>query len=238
VFKKLRDKFWLRAEPWHSFRYWLIPRLMRAVHCTLMCTLRIEISGTGPAWQHMKNGREGRGCGPLFVLWHDMSFLPLHLFREQNIGVMMSTSRAGKMQAAFWSLYGWPIVWGSTDKREGIQALRKVLDGLRSGQSFAFTPDGPKGPRHQAHPGAIYLASKAPTVVLPLSVAASQAWYLPTWDRYMIPKPFARIHVHIGEPLEVPQNLSKEQTAHWQEIIAERINAADEEAQRRLNAKM
>jgi lysophospholipid acyltransferase (LPLAT)-like uncharacterized protein len=199
-----------------------------------MCTLRVQVSGLATAHDLMRKGDLGQGHGPLFVLWHDHSLLPLHLFRHRNIGVMMSRSRAGQMQAALWSLYGWPIVWGSTFKREGIQALREVLRGLRSGQPFAFTPDGPKGPRHRAQPGAVYLASKAPTFVIPVAVAASRAWYLPTWDKYLIPKPFSRVHLHMGEPVEVPTGLSREDMENWQRRIEELIDAALAEAERRV----
>jgi lysophospholipid acyltransferase (LPLAT)-like uncharacterized protein len=236
VFKSLRNYFWLKAEPWHSFRYWLFPRILRIVHSVLMCTLRIRISGVASVYAFMEKGRAGEGPGPLFVLWHDHTLLPLHSFRHRNVGTMMSRSRAGQMQAALWGLYGWPAVWGSTFKREGIQALREVLRGLRGGQAFAFTPDGPKGPRHRAQPGVVYLASKAPTVVVPVAVAASRAWHLPTWDKYLIPKPFARVHLHFGEPVEIPTNLSREDTEKWQRRVEELIDAALEEAERRVKA--
>jgi lysophospholipid acyltransferase (LPLAT)-like uncharacterized protein len=199
-----------------------------------MCTLRVRMSGVAPAHELMVKGNTGDGHGPLFVLWHDHSLLPLHLFRHRNIGTMMSRSRAGQMQAALWNLYGWPTVWGSTFKREGIQALREVLRGLRGGQAFAFTPDGPKGPRHRAQPGVVYLASKAPTVVIPVAVAASRAWYLPTWDKYLIPKPFSHVHLHIGEPVEVPTDLSREDTEHWRQRIEELLDAAVQVAERRV----
>jgi lysophospholipid acyltransferase (LPLAT)-like uncharacterized protein len=198
-----------------------------------MCTLRISTSGVDRA-----DSLLGREQGVLFVTWHDLTLMPLHLFRNKNIGVMMSTSRSGKIQAAFWRLYGWPTVWGSTKKREGIKALREVLRLLRSGQSFAFTPDGPKGPRHHAHPGVIYLASNAPTVLMPLSVAVSSHWRLPTWDRYLIPKPFSRVHIHIGTPLALPTDIPREDTELWQERITAIINEASSEAERQLKAQL
>jgi lysophospholipid acyltransferase (LPLAT)-like uncharacterized protein len=32
-----------------------------------------------------------------------------------------------------------------------------------------------------------------------------------TWDRFMIPKPFARIVIAVGEPVEVPRDLSMDE---------------------------
>jgi lysophospholipid acyltransferase (LPLAT)-like uncharacterized protein len=225
-----RHYFWTTGEPWNSIRLWLVPRLLRVLHSALMCTLRISSSGVTQSSARL-NGK----MGVLFVTWHDLTFMPLHLFRHQNVGVMMSTSRSGRIQAAFWRLYGWPTVWGSTNKREGIRALREVLRSLRTGRSFAFTPDGPKGPRHYAHPGVIYLASNAPTVLMPLGVAASAYWCLPTWDKYLIPKPFARVHIHIGQPLALPADIPREEMENWQTRIAEVINSASMIAEQKIS---
>jgi hypothetical protein len=37
-------------------------------------------------------------------------------------------------------------------------------------------------------------------VIVPKSMHAARAWRLRSWDRYAIPKPFARVCVTIGEP--------------------------------------
>ena len=39
---------------------------------------------------------------------------------------------------------------------------------------------------------------------MPIACAADRAWYMNTWDNFMIPKPFAKIVIGIGEPLDVP----------------------------------
>lgn len=230
-----RDYFWSRGEPWNSLRAALIPRLLQSAHSILMLSLRLSVSGGAQLPAILDRGEDDAPeRGALFVCWHDHTFLPLHLFRHKKIGVMMSRSRAGQMQAAFWRLYGWPTVWGSTRKREGIQALREALKMLRAGQSMAFTPDGPKGPRHRAQAGVIYLASNAPSAIIPLGVAADAFWQLPTWDRYFIPRPFARVHVHLGEPLLVPPQIPRAEMAAWQERVESEINRAVQTCRERL----
>jgi len=228
---QFRDYFWTQGEPWRGLRSYLFPRLLRLIHSALMCTVRITTTGFSQFVPYLVDKPE---VGALFVLWHDHTLVPLHILRRRNIGVMMSTSRAGQMQAAFWGLYGWPAVWGSTKKREGVRALREVLTLLKGGQSFGLTPDGPKGPRHHAQPGAVFLASKAGTPIFPLTVVASDCWQLSTWDRYLIPKPFSRVHLHLGPPLRPPENLSREETEVWRLRVEVALNEAEDTARSEL----
>lgn len=230
---KLRDFFWSQDWPWRGIRSYTVPRLLRLFHAGLMATVRLSTTGVHHMRPFLQKADAG-SSGALFVLWHDHTLVPLHLFRGQNIGVMMSTSRAGRMQAAFWSLYGWRIVWGSSRKKEGITAVREVLRLVREGANCGFTPDGPKGPRHSAHGGVVYLASKAPAVVLPIAVAASDAWQLSTWDKYLIPKPFSRVHLNVGEPLHVPANLAREENEMWRVRIETALNESHRQAQKEV----
>lgn len=213
----------------------LIPRLLQSVHSVLMLSLRLTVSGGAPVAAFLNRPPDDPPeRGALFVCWHDHTLVPLHLLRRRDIGVMMSRSRAGQMQAAFWRLYGWPTIWGSTRKREGIQALREARRMLRAGQSIAFTPDGPKGPRHRAQPGVVYLASNAGSVIIPVGIAADAFWLLPTWDRYLIPRPFTRVHFHLGEPFLLPPEIPRAEMPRWQEHVESEIDRAVQTSRQRL----
>ena len=69
-----------------------------------------------------------------------------------------------------------------------------------------MTPDGPKGPRFVFKPGAIMLSQMSQRPVVPLAYAASRAWLI-AWDKFVIPWPFARIVIAVGEPRVVPRTL-------------------------------
>jgi lysophospholipid acyltransferase (LPLAT)-like uncharacterized protein len=69
----------------------------------------------------------------------------------------------------------------------------------------AMICDGPRGPAFRMKPGAPFLALHSGAFVVPASFAAEKAWIWGSWDRFQIPKPFARVHLLWGEPIP-PQN--------------------------------
>lgn len=85
-----------------------------------------------------------------------------------------------------------------------VQAGRSVLNvvrALRQGKQSFIAPDGPDGPAYVAKRGVSYLARKARAVVLPVGAWTRQALQLRRWDRYLVPLPYARIQVVVGEPI-------------------------------------
>jgi lysophospholipid acyltransferase (LPLAT)-like uncharacterized protein len=73
-----------------------------------------------------------------------------------------------------------------------------------------------------------YFARKTGVPVLPLGVAADRAWHLPTWDRYLIPKPFARVVVHCGTPVWIPDDLPDDQAC---ELVRNALDQACADAE-------
>ncbi len=230
--RTLRDLYWSSHRPWASLRTFLVPQIARALHSCLMCTLRVTTSDMMAGHHYVS--RQNDGPGALFPVWHDVMWMPLYLFQHRDIGVIVSHSRSGQMAAAVWNLYGWPIIFGSRGKREGITALRAAIDRLREGRSVGFTPDGPTGPRHHCQPGLVYLAATAPAVIMPVGVAAQRGWRLKTWDKFLIPRPFTRVHIHVGAPLEVPPEAARENVKSWQIRIDDAMNEAMRSAQNHL----
>jgi len=47
-------------------------------------------------------------------------------------------------------------------------------------------------------PGAVIAAQRTGVPIIPIRVSASRAWRLKSWDRFLIPKPFARVDIHYG----------------------------------------
>jgi lysophospholipid acyltransferase (LPLAT)-like uncharacterized protein len=99
---------------------------------------------------------------------------------------------------------------------EGARALRDYLVCVREGFTLAITTDGPKGPRYVFKPGAVLLAQMSGRPMLPMAFHASRAWQFRKWDRFVLPRPFARIALAIGAPRYVPKGLDAAALADWQ----------------------
>lgn len=152
----------------------------------------------------------------IFCAWHDGIFVWPPLFRQwQDRGVPLtiftSLSRDGELVARLALAWGADVVRGSSS-RGGREALRLLLRATkRDGRSPVIIPDGPRGPRRQAKPGAVVLARMTGRPCLLLGCAAKRGWHLPTWDRLLVPRPFTRVAVVVGEPLVVPSDAAEDQ---------------------------
>jgi lysophospholipid acyltransferase (LPLAT)-like uncharacterized protein len=99
---------------------------------------------------------------------------------------------------------GYGAVRGSSS-RGGARALLGAVRQLQAGRAVAFTPDGPRGPRRELKPGVVAAAQRGGGVIVPIHAEADRAWRLHSWDRFMIPKPLARVQITYGLPFEVAQ---------------------------------
>ena len=95
---------------------------------------------------------------------------------------------------------------------------------MKEGVSPVIAADGPKGPRYVFKPGALLLAQLSQRPILPMSYCASRAWRI-SWDRFVIPKPFARVVIALGEPVFVPKGLSADALAQMQVDMQRRLQA-------------
>jgi lysophospholipid acyltransferase (LPLAT)-like uncharacterized protein len=110
---------------------------------------------------------------------------------------------------------GYDAVRGSTARQRpgealvdkgGAAALRSLVRLLKSGGHIGITPDGPRGPRMRISPGTMLLAALSGAPIVPVTYSASFAVRFKSWDRFLLPLPFGRLHVAIGTPLTVPRD--------------------------------
>jgi lysophospholipid acyltransferase (LPLAT)-like uncharacterized protein len=161
------------------------------------------------------------GLHPIHSFWHGR-ILPLSIhFQHRGIVVITSENFDGEWIARIIHKMGFGTARGSTS-RGGAKALLKLVRDVKS-TGVAFTLDGPRGPREVAQPGAVWLSKATGNPLLPFHGEASSSWTLNSWDRTVIPKPFATVALVIREPIYVARDADE---------------AALEEARKRLEASL
>jgi len=162
------------------------------------------------------------------VFWHQHLLMAARFICSSKIkgmkpGFMISPSVDGEAPTMLAKFYGCSVVRGS-GSYTGVRAVRGVHQAIvKENISPAITPDGPRGPRFKLKPGAIFAAQISGRPVIPIAFAARPAKLLRTWDKFVIPSPFSKIHIAIGEPYFPPRRMD---------------DAQMEEAQREVEGKL
>ena len=172
---------------------------------TIGCTIRWRVEG----WENWE-AANANGQLPIYTSWHNQIFLSTYFFRNRRIVVMTSRSFDGEYIARFIQRFGYGAARGSST-RGAVGALVEMTRLMRAGSPGGFTIDGPKGPRHVAKQGAVLLAKKTGSPVLPFAVLTERCWEAKgSWDRLQIPLPFSRALVKIGPPIYVAAKVDRD----------------------------
>ena len=167
----------------------------------------------------------------IYAFWH-ARLLPLcFTHRDRDIVVLVSRHRDGELIARIVARLGFDPARGSST-RGGEEALREMLRLAGGGRLLAISPDGPRGPACVVKPGLAYLASRTGFPVIPVAAAAARGWRLKSWDRFLIPAPFARLTVAHGAAHAVPAGLDEEQLEAWRLRLQEAIEGVTAEVDR------
>jgi lysophospholipid acyltransferase (LPLAT)-like uncharacterized protein len=178
---------WLIAFGFHLLQLWAR-------------TLRFEIDD--------RAGVVGKPAKENYVgaLWHNrllmFPFVLRRFFSNRHGAALISASRDGGLLADAIRRFEFDVVRGSSS-RLGASAILQLTNILASGGDVVITPDGPRGPAYELGPGIIFLAQKTGAAVLPVNMEYSSCWRVKSWDRFIIPRPFAKVRVLIGQPHHV-----------------------------------
>lgn len=136
----------------------------------------------------------------LVVMWHNRSLVGCHWLTRfmdpSRVACLVSPSRMAAWEVAFFEFIKLKVVRGSSTRRS-IQAGIEILRSLRSGDDAGISPDGPSGPLYTFQEGAVAFARKAGASMLLVAVNTRAAWRPGTWDRHLVPLPFARIESEV-----------------------------------------
>jgi lysophospholipid acyltransferase (LPLAT)-like uncharacterized protein len=171
------------------------------------------------------------GCGPILFAFTHGVLLPLaYSHRRRAIQVLISESRDGEIIARVTGKLGFGSVRGSST-RGGQRAVLQMAACGREGFDLAITPDGPKGPRGSVSPGVIAVAARSGLPIIPVGVAADRAHRARSWDRFLVPLPFARVWVVYGAALRIEGANGADDSSAACAELGRALAAAEEEAQ-------
>lgn len=147
-----------------------------------------------------------RSQGAVITFWHGRILMAPWLYwklrgkRSAAPYMLISQHGDGRIIAVATRLLGIRSVAGSSS-RGGLRALLELIRVARDGSDIGFTPDGPRGPRYEVKEGVILAAVKTGHPILPCTYSTQHRWQLRSWDGMIVPKPFSRGVVIVGEPI-------------------------------------
>ncbi len=179
----------MKIEGWRA--RWLIAFGYRLLQVWAR-TLRFEIDDRAGVIGPPPNERY------IGALWHNrLLLLPFVIKRylpERRGAALISASRDGALLADLVERFGFEVVRGSSS-RKGASAIRQLGEVIARGQDVVITPDGPRGPAYKLGQGIVFLAQQSGADVVPINMEYSSCWRLKSWDRFILPKPFAKVRV-------------------------------------------
>lgn len=178
-------------------RRWLTARVGPTLVRWLAWTWRIEVVAP-ERWTGLVEARQAY----VLLSWHESLLPVLWHHRRRGIAALVSEARDGQYLARLAELLGYRLIPGSST-RGGVKALKGAIRALEDGVPVGLTPDGPRGPRRVVKPGVIAAAGRGQAVILPVHAEARPAWRARSWDRFLVPPPFARVRLAYGEPFRV-----------------------------------
>lgn len=210
-------------QRWRNFRPRILGPLVFWIARLIGMTLKIETRGYEEAGD--------LPGGKVFAGWHGTTFPAAILFRGKGVFTIVSLSKDGQMQDRIFRGFGFRTIRGSTG-RGGVHVLKESIRLLRGGETMAFTPDGPRGPSGIVQPGILHMAQRSRAWIVPTGVGADRAWRAPSWDRYLVPKPFARCVMIFGAGIQVPEICDEAGFEAVRQHVEQELHRLQSEAER------
>lgn len=181
----------------------IVARLIRVALSLLYLTMRCKMVGN----QDLA-GREGS-----FILsfWHGrLLMMPNVAGKGHRVSVLVSFHADGRLIAEVQKCYNFKVIYGSSSKG-GLSALRQIFRVVKNGEILAITPDGPRGPARKIGGEIIEIAKILDIPIIPVTFACDRFFKVNSWDKLLVPKPFAKGIFIFGEPKKYASNEELEQ---------------------------
>lgn len=172
------------------------------------------------------------GTGVIATAWHGRLFMAVHWVPPGRRAVaMISRNDDGELIAELVRRFRVAPIRGSTYDRAkgrekgGAEVFAEAVEELTQNHALmAITPDGPRGPRMRAQRGIAQLSIATGAPIQPIAFSSRRGKVLRSWDRFLIPLPFARGVQIFGEPLWPPTDQGEAAADAYLAQIEARLN--------------
>jgi lysophospholipid acyltransferase (LPLAT)-like uncharacterized protein len=181
-----------------------------------------------------KREADGRN---IFAFWHGKMLYPIYYYTRTvstaKAAILISQSKDGDYGEALVKRLNGACIRGSSS-RGGLKALHDLSNLLAEDYNLALTPDGPRGPAFHAQVGILKLAQYSQATIIPTSYNASRKVTLKSWDRFIIPLPFCRVHLAFGDPMTIPVESNKKEIEVFRQSLEDVLLGLDAECEKAL----
>lgn len=151
----------------------------------------------------------------ILALWHQDLMASMLGFSDQNISVMISSSKDGDLATNIAKWLGFNVFRGSNSKQ--AESLRFLLRDLKKSPLYPGKPsknnseyncvgmamDGPKGPAKAIKKGTYWLYQNSNCPIAFINVSYSKYIQINSWDHSKIPLPGSKITLKLFKIKEI-----------------------------------
>ncbi len=169
----------------------------------------------------------------IVCFWHGrLLMMPKAQRPGARFAMLISGHRDGRFIARAVTGFGIRIITGSST-RGGASAARECVNALADRTIVCIAPDGPRGPRMRASPGAVEIARIAGKPLVPVAFSTTRRRVLGSWDRFLVALPFGRGVFVVGDPIDPPAIDDRAAAEAVRRRLEDALNAVTAEADRR-----
>ena len=226
--RKRKKAFRIRDFAYEAFVARIIHKVLVPLVRIWFNTCRVTMINEQVYKEYASNDR------PVVVgTWHRAAIYFLYFFGHFRPMIMISRSKDGEILAQCASGFGVIPVRGSSGKG-GRDALKLMQQHLESGgKGCATVLDGPQGPAYVAKKGMIVLSKLTGTPFFPVIWSATRTLTIRnSWDKMILPLPWSRVWIAVGDPIHIPTNTTNKDLEHYRKLIEDRLNTMMAEVDR------
>lgn len=138
------------------------------------------------------------------LFWHGESYCFYPAFQGIKLYVTVTRDRRGDYIADICNHFGYQAI-RVPDASEGGNHIFKIRELVKNQDlaNIAISLDGPLGPYHAPKDFPLAMAYLLKRRVVPISIRVKRKITLKRWDKFVVPLPFNRIDIHLGDPVAV-----------------------------------